>query len=148
MRRTGIGLAVSAVVCTGALGVMLAGCGGGSGDSAAKRTAQEYVDAYDTHDFERLCKLLSDGYKADLLAGEGEEVEKTRCPEWYEEHTSGAATTLTLVEVKEDGDQATAHIRSQSEDVPAAQTDQAVRMMRQPDESWQVVDVASYSESG
>lgn len=146
MRPTGIGVTVLAVICAAAF----AGCGGGDDngqDTEAGRAAQEYVDAYNGHDFEDLCQLLSDSYKADLLAGEGEEEEKIRCPEWYEEHTSGAATTLTLAEVKEEGDQATAHIRSQSEDTAAAQNDQALRLMRQPNGSWQVTDLTTYSGS-
>jgi ketosteroid isomerase-like protein len=134
MRRAGMTLVVLAAV-----GVCVAGCGGGS-DSAAERAAQDYVDGYNAHDFERVCKLLSDSYKADLLAGEGEEI---RCPEWFEEHTSGSATTLTLVDVEENGDQATAHVRSESADAPGAQNDLALRVARQPNGTWRVVDLTT-----
>ena len=139
MRRTVTGLAALTVV----VAVVLAGCGGGGGDSPAQRAAQEYVDAYNAHDFGRVCKMLSNGYKADLLAGEGEEVEEITCPKWFEEHTSGASTTFTLGDVEEGGGQAIAHVSSKSEDAPGAENELALRLARQPSEIWEVVDLTT-----
>jgi ketosteroid isomerase-like protein len=137
MRRTGIGLALLAIV-----GTALAGCGGGD-NSPAEQAAENYVDAYNGHDYERVCALLSDGYKADLLAGEGEEVEKIKCAEWFEEHTGGSATTLTLGDVEENGGQATADVHSQSEDTAGAENELALRLARQPNGTWKVVDLTT-----
>ncbi|HKH42518.1 MAG TPA: hypothetical protein VKA41_11780 [Solirubrobacterales bacterium] len=145
MRLPGTGLVVFVVVCAG-----LAGCGGGDGgsDSPAERAAQEYVDAYNDRDFDRVCELLSESYKESLLTGEGEEAEEEPgCPEWFEEHTSGVPTTLTLVDVSENGNQATAHIRSQAEDTPAAENDLALRIMRQPSGVWQITDLTTFAST-
>jgi hypothetical protein len=142
MKRSATLLALLAAVSTSALG----GCGGGDGaDSPAQRTAQEYVDAYNARDFDRVCRLLSGGYKESLLAGEGEKEEEIRCPEWFEEHTSGVPTTLTLVGIEEGGGQAIAHIHSKSEDTPAAENDLALNVQRQPNGAWEVTDSTTYS---
>jgi ketosteroid isomerase-like protein len=139
MGRAGITLAVLVAVWAS-----VAGCGGGGDDSAAEGVAQDYVDAYNARDFDRVCNLLSDGYKAELLAGSGEEVEN-RCPAWFEEQTSGAKTTLLLIDVEENGDEASAHIRSRSEDAAGTENDLTLRLIRQPSGDWVIVDLTSAS---
>lgn len=150
MRRTGIGLAVLAAVGVAAL----AGCGGGDDDgkdSAAGRAAQRYVDAYNDRDFKTVCSMLSESYKAERQLGPGGSIEpeegelRTGCPQYFDEHTSGAATTLTLVDVEDKGSVATAHVRSESEDTDG-ETDLTMALTRQPDGAWQVNDLTTFSE--
>jgi ketosteroid isomerase-like protein len=137
MRRTGFGLVVLAVACAGAL----AGCGGDDDDStdtAAGRAAQEYVDAYNDRDFEAVCSMLTASYKDERQFG------PTGCPQYFDEHTTGAPTTLTLVEVEENGSVATAKVRSESEDA-SGEVELTVALARQPDGSWQVNDLTGSS---
>jgi ketosteroid isomerase-like protein len=139
MRRTGIGLAVLAVACAGAL----AGCGGDDDDgtdTAARRAAQEYVDAYNDRDFKTVCTMLTDSYKDERQFG------PTGCPQYFDEHTTGAPTTLTLVEVEENGSVARAKVRSESEDA-SGEVELTVALARQPDGSWQVNDLTGSSAS-
>jgi ketosteroid isomerase-like protein len=150
-RTTGIGLAALALVCAGALW----GCGGGDDngtDTAAGRAAQQYVDAYNDRDFNQVCSLLSKSYKAEreLTPGSGEEPEEegeleTGCADYFKEHTGGASTTLTLVDVQERGTVATAHIRSESEDTPGGEADETIGLARQADGSWKVTDITAYT---
>jgi ketosteroid isomerase-like protein len=137
MRRTGIGLAVLAVACAGAL----AGCGGDDDDgtdTAVERAAQEYVDAYNDRDFRTVCSMLTDSYKDERQIG------PTGCPQYFAEHTTGAPTTLTLVEVEENGSVARAKVRSESEDA-SGEVELTVALARQPDGSWQVNDLTGSS---
>lgn len=152
MRRAGIGLAVLAVAGAAAL----AGCGGGGDDKGldtpAGRAAQAYVDAYNGRDFEHVCKLLSKSYKAEreLSPGSGAEPEEegeleTGCAGYFREHTGGATTTLTLVDVQERGAVATAHVQSSSEDLPRSKADVTVGLARQRDGSWKVTDITAFT---
>jgi ketosteroid isomerase-like protein len=145
MRRTGIGLAVVAVAWAGAL----AGCGGDDDDgtdTAAGRAAQRYVDAYNDRDFKTVCSMLTDSYKDERQFGPGGAIEeeegqlRTGCPQYFDEHTSGAPTTLTLDEVEENGSVALAKVRSESEDA-GGEADLTITLARQPDGSWQVNDL-------
>jgi ketosteroid isomerase-like protein len=156
MRTTGKGLVALATLC--AVGaVMLAGCGGGDDDgtdTAAGRAAQQYVDAYNDRDFDTVCTLLSKSYKAEreLVPGSAEEPEEegeleTGCAQYFKEHTGGATTTLTLVDVQEKGAVATAHIRSESEDNPDGEADETLGLARQRDGSWKVTDITAYTPS-
>jgi len=157
MRRTGIGLAVVAVACAAATvgGVLLVGCGGGDDngtDTPAGRAAEQYVDAYNARDFDRVCTLLSKTYKTErqLVPGSSAEPEEegeleTGCAEYFKEHTGGAQTTLTLIDVQTRGAVANAHIRSKAEDTPGAEADETVGLARQPDGSWKVTDITAYT---
>jgi ketosteroid isomerase-like protein len=120
-----------------ACAALLAGCGGGDGNDEQNATeaAQTYVDAYNARDFNRVCDLLSDSYRQQLKA--------SSCPAYFEEHSSGAATTLTLVGVQEKGDLATAHIRSESEDGSGNET---AGFVRQQDGSWKLETVTGFYE--
>ncbi len=151
MRATGIGLAALALVCA----AVIAGCGGGDDngtDTAAGRAAQQYVDAYNARDFDRVCALLSKSYKAEreLVPGSADEPEEegeleTGCAEYFKEHTGGASTTLTLVDVQEKGAVAMAHVRSKSEDNPGGEADETIGLARQRDGSWKVTDITAYT---
>ena len=157
MRRTGIGLAVVAVACAAATvgGLLLVGCGGGDDngtDTPAGRAAEQYVDAYNARDFDRVCTLLSKTYKTErqLVPGSSAEPEEegeleTGCAEYFKEHTGGAQTTLTLIDVQTRGAVANAHIRSKAEDTPGAEADETVGLARQPDGSWKVTDITAYT---
>jgi ketosteroid isomerase-like protein len=157
MRTMGIALAALAAVCAAAVGgVMLTGCGGddNGSDTPAGRAVQQYVDAYNARDFNRVCALLSKTYKSEreLVPGSSAEPEEegeleTGCADYFKEHTSGAETTLTLIDVQERGAVATAHIRSKAEDRPGAEADETVGLARQRDGSWKVTDIAAYSSS-
>jgi ketosteroid isomerase-like protein len=151
MSITGIGLAA---VCAAAIGgAALAGCGDDDNgtDSPAGRAAQQYVEAYNARDFDQVCTLLSKSYKAEreLTPGSGEEPEEegelaTGCAEYFKEHTGGAATTLTLIDVQEKGAVATAHVRSKSEDT-SGEADETIGLARQSDGSWRVTDITAFS---
>jgi hypothetical protein len=149
MRLARIGLPVLAVVGAAAF----TGCGGGGGDDGkdtpAGRAAQAYVDAYNSRDFERFCGLLTESYKEEReIAGPSRDEEgesRSGCPQYFEEHTSGATTKLTLGDVQVNGKAASAHVRSESEDTPGGQADQTVGLLEQPDGSWLVNDVTASS---
>jgi ketosteroid isomerase-like protein len=117
---------------------LIAGCGGGGGDDqqSARDAAQQYVDAYNAGDFDRLCDLLSESYKQQLKVG-------SSCPAYFREQTSGAATSLTLVDVQEKGDMATAHLHFKSADPAGRQGNESVELVRQ-DGSWRVATVTGY----
>jgi ketosteroid isomerase-like protein len=152
MKITGIFLAA---VCAAALGgVALAGCGADDRgtDSPAGRVADQYVNAYNDRDFDQVCNLLSESYKREreLVPGSAEEPEEegeleTSCPEYFKEHTGGAVTTLTLVDVQDRGAVASAHIRSESEDTPGHEADETIGLARQQDGSWKVTDITAYT---
>jgi hypothetical protein len=108
--RVGALASLSAAAVVAALAV---GCGGGGddvSDTPAGRAAQAYVDAYNTRDFDRVCTLLSKSYKREreLVPGSADEPEEegeleTGCAEYFKEHTTGAETTLTLLDVQQNG---------------------------------------------
>ncbi len=149
--RTGIGLAALLVVSL----ALLAGCGGDDiegVDTPAGQAAQRYVDAYNGRDFNQVCDLLSQSYKAEreLVPGSAEEPEEegeleTGCAEYFKEHTGGASTKLTLLDVKVDGAVASAHIRSESEDTPGGEAEETIGLARQRDGSWKVTDITAYT---
>jgi ketosteroid isomerase-like protein len=149
MRRVWIGLGLLAVLCAAAV----AGCGGNDNgtDTAAGRAAQRYVDAYNDRDFKTVCSMLSESYKEERQLGPGGAVEpeegelRTGCPQYFDEHTSGAPTTLELLDVEENGSTATAHVRSKSEDAPGGETELTVALTRQADGAWQVSDLTTFA---
>jgi ketosteroid isomerase-like protein len=150
MRRIGIGQVV-VVAAVGA--AILAGCGGDDNgkDSAVGRAAQRYVDAYNDRDFKTVCGMLSESYKDERQLGPGGAIEpeegqlRTGCPQYFDEHTSGAPTTLTLLSAEENGNTGTAHLRSESEDT-GGEAELTLAMTRQPDGSWQVNDLTGSTE--
>jgi hypothetical protein len=151
MGRTSTGIAVLAAVCAAAF----AGCGGGDDngkDTEVGRAAQKYVDAYNARDFKTVCSLLSESYKDERQLGPGGAVEpeegelRTGCPQYFDEHTSGAATRLTLLDAEQRGQIGTAHLRSESEDTPAGEAELNMGLAREPNGTWQVTDLSPFSE--
>jgi hypothetical protein len=91
---------ITALVCAAAL-VAVAGCGE-SDQEQAREVVQDYVDASNEGDFERVCDLYSESFKQELAVED--------CPGFVEEQTSGAGGELSVVEVRVNGDRATADI--------------------------------------
>lgn len=88
--------------------VLLAGCGdgeSGEGDTA-RDAALAYVQARNQGDAGKICELYSDQLIQKLGASD--------CQAFVKEHTVGAATSFTLVGVRESGDRATAKIRARA----------------------------------
>lgn len=79
----------------------LAGCGE-SDQEKARELVQDYVEASNGEDFERVCELLSDGYKEQLAVED--------CAGFVEEQSSAVEQQLELVEVRVDGEQGSAEV--------------------------------------
>src|ERR671922_1531645 len=105
MRRKGIWPAALVACGAVAFAVMLAACGGDDDgtDTDAGRAAQRYVDAYNERDFKTVCSMLTDSYKDERQFGPGGAIEpeegqlRTGCPQYFDEHTSGAPTSLSVL---------------------------------------------------
>jgi hypothetical protein len=144
MRRTGIGLAVLAVLWAGvAGGVMLTGCGGddsGDGNHAlsAEETARAYVQAQNAGDFARVCSLLGDPLHQQLGGG--------NCVNFLREQTSGAPRhTYTLKTVGASGDEGTAYITTVGE------TGKPVKLslfLARRDDEWKIVGSGATAPRG
>ena len=153
MGRLRIALAVTVLTCVAAF----AGCGGGgdSGkDTDVGRAAQEYVDAYNARDFEKVCTLLSHSYKAEreLIPGTSAEPEEegeleVNCADYFKEHTAGAETKLTLMSAEQNGKTGTAHVRSESEDTPGGEARINIGFALEPNGRWQVTDLSPGAET-
>jgi hypothetical protein len=140
MLPVGIRRALIAVVLTAALAGP-SGCGGSDGgdQGSASDAARAYVDAINSRDFEGVCGLLSDSYKARLKVG-------SNCPAFLEEQTSGLPPSkLALISVREQGDHATAHIRSHAnEHVAGTIADESALFVRDQSGEWRLTAVSSY----
>jgi hypothetical protein len=96
----------TALLCIAAL-VGAAGCGE-SDQEQAREVVQDYVDARSADDFEAVCDLYSDGFKAELGA-------EDNCAGFLEEQTGGAegdeaAEELQVIAVRVKDDRGTADI--------------------------------------
>jgi ketosteroid isomerase-like protein len=91
-----------ALACLAALAVT-SGCGQ-TDQEKAREVVQDYVDARNAGDFEKVCELFSDSFKQELQTGD--------CPAFVAEQSSGGEgdEELSLVEVRAKGDVATADI--------------------------------------
>ena len=98
-------LTLTALACVAAL-AGVTGCGE-SDQEQAREIVQDYVDATNSDDYERICELYSESLKEELGAAD--------CPAFVQEQSSGAETELELVEVRVSGDKATADLDSVSE---------------------------------
>jgi len=97
-----------------ALAALLAGCGGGgTGDQqSAQDVAREYVQARNQGDAARVCEL----YSRRLIA----QLKTSNCVAFVREQTSGAATNLAVIGVREQDDHATATIQARVGEVANA----------------------------
>jgi hypothetical protein len=85
---------------------LFAGCGGGGGNNqqSARDVAQAYVDARNQGDAAKVCEL----YSEQLI----QSLKTSNCVAFVQEQTSGTATDLSLVGVRQNGDRATATIQA------------------------------------
>ncbi|MGH2955964.1 MAG: hypothetical protein ACRDL6_03095 [Solirubrobacterales bacterium] len=81
---------------------VFAGCGE-SDQEKAREVLQEYVEASNGDDFERVCDFYTEEFKEQLGAGED-------CPAFVEEQSSGVDQELELVEVRVNGDRGSAEV--------------------------------------
>ena len=102
MRRTWLGGALTLALCA----TLAAGCGGGGGSQSqtAQGAAQEYVQARNQGDAGKVCEL----YSAELIR----QLHAANCEAFVREQSSGVASSLTLIDVQQNGDRATATISS------------------------------------
>jgi ketosteroid isomerase-like protein len=82
----------------------IAGCGE-SDEEQAREVVQDYVDAQNADDFDRICELYSDGLKQELGIEEN-------CPGFVEEASSGAEgeERFEIVDVRVSDERATAEL--------------------------------------
>jgi ketosteroid isomerase-like protein len=116
---------LTALVCGAAIAGLVA-CGE-SDQEQAREVVQDYVDATNSDDFERVCELYSDSLKQELGAAD--------CPAFVEEQSSGVETELELVEVRVSGDKATADLDSRSEQEGPARLG---LMLEREDDEWRI----------
>ena len=88
------------------LTALISGCGGGGGSDqqSARDVAQSYVEARNQGDAAEVCELYSEQLIKTLRT--------SNCVAFVREQTSGTATDLTLVGVRQNGDRATATIQA------------------------------------
>ena len=79
-----------------------AGCGE-SDQEKAREVVQDYVEASNGDDFERVCELYSDEFKEQLGI-------EQNCAGFVEEQSSGVEQELQLVEVRVNGDRGSAEV--------------------------------------
>jgi hypothetical protein len=97
---------ITAAICAVLL-VAGAGCGQ-SDQEQAREAVQDYVDASNGDDYERICELYSDSFKQQLGA--------TDCPTFVEEQTSGLdAGDLEIVSVRVRDERAIAELDAAGE---------------------------------
>jgi ketosteroid isomerase-like protein len=123
--------------------VVLAGCGGGDdggggGAQSAQSAVQSYVDAWKNADFQQICDLLSDQFRQQL-GGDN-------CPRFVK--AGGIQQPdLQVIAVHENGDRATARLKSGGESGKPAK--QEISLVRQ-DGDWRIASVhpaGGYSSS-
>jgi len=95
-----------ALIAGGVIAAVIAGCGGGggSGPQSAKDVADAYVSARNSGDAAKVCEL----YSQQLI----QQLKTANCVGLVQEQTSGTATDLTVLQVRQHGDTATATIQA------------------------------------
>ena len=111
--------------------VLLASCGGSesSEGDTARDAALAYVAARNQGDAGKICELYSDQLIQQLGA--------SNCQGFVKEHSAGAATSFTLVGVRESGDQAIATIRARAVGETPGGGDLRITLQRQGGE-WKI----------
>jgi hypothetical protein len=96
---------ITAAICTF---LVVAGVGCGQSDQEEAREAvQDYVDASNGDDYERVCELYADSFKEELGA--------TDCPAFVEEQTSGLDGEIEIVSVRVRDERAIAELDAAGE---------------------------------
>jgi ketosteroid isomerase-like protein len=117
---------LTALVCAAALAGAV-GCGQ-SDQQQARDAVEDYADARNSGDFERVCELLSDSFKQTAAIGQN-------CPAFVQEQTSGASGEFKVVQVSVNDDNATATLDvEQGSDGPSRVQ---LRLVRQGDD-WRI----------
>jgi hypothetical protein len=112
--------------------IAAAGCGGSSSDGGgenAQEAVAAYVQARNLDNSAEICDLYTDELKDSLQASD--------CESFVAEHTSGAASKLTIVNVQENGDHATATLQSPSESENANPVQTTIELQKQ-DGEWKI----------
>jgi hypothetical protein len=116
---------LTALLCGVAIAAA-AGCGE-SDQEQAREVVQDYVDANNDGDFETVCDLYSESFKQELAVED--------CPGFVEENSSGAGGELSVVEVRVNGDRATADIDvSRGQEGPS----RVGLTLEREDDSWRI----------
>ena len=117
---------LTALLCGVAIAAA-AGCGE-SDQEQAREVVQDYVDANNDGDFETVCDLYSESFKQELAVED--------CPGFVEENSSGAGGELSVVEVRVNGDRATADIDvSRGQEGPS----RVGLTLEREDDEWRIV---------
>lgn len=95
-----------------ACAALVAGCGGNGGgeNDTARDAAQAYVQARNQGDAGKVCELYSDQLIQQLHA--------SNCEAFVKEQSAGVGTSLTLLEVNQSGDTATATLEATASGEP------------------------------
>jgi hypothetical protein len=125
--------ALPALTCVAILAAVGCGGDGGGGDSGSAQSAAEaYVEASNERDFDRVCGVLSNGFKEALRI-------TSDCPKSLEELTSGGAPPkLKFLGVQESGDKATANLEATGE---SGQPVQVQVTLERQDGEWRVTSL-------
>ena len=129
MNRSLSRIVALALACLAVLSLLI-GCGGDS-QSGAKDVAQQYVDARNSGDSEKVCDLYTDTLKQRLGAD--------KCAQFIQEQTSGAQLTFRLIGVQENGDKATATlgVSSGTQELPQGSNQLQLVLVKQGGD-WQI----------
>ena len=100
------------IALAAACAALVAGCGGngGGGNETARDAAQAYVQARNQGDAGKVCELYSDQLIQQLHA--------SNCEAFVKEQSAGVGTSLTIVEVNQSGDTATATLEATASGEP------------------------------
>jgi ketosteroid isomerase-like protein len=113
------------------LAAAIAGLGacGESDQEQAREVVQDYAEARESQDFERICDLYSEEFTASLGTED--------CPAFVQEQSAGAdgTETVEVVDVQVKGDTATADLDVSGE----AQEESRVRvLLKREDDDWRI----------
>jgi ketosteroid isomerase-like protein len=113
------------IALAAACAALVVGCGGngGGGNETARDAAQAYVQARNQGDAGKVCELYSDQLIHQLHA--------SNCEAFVKEQSAGVGTSLTLVEVNQSGDTATATLEATASGEPTGGGHVRITLQRQ-----------------
>jgi ketosteroid isomerase-like protein len=122
------------IALAAACAALMAGCGGnGGGDTqTARDAALAYVQARNQGDAGKVCELYSDQLIQQLHA--------SNCEAFVKEQSAGVGTSLTLVEVNQRGDTATATLEATASGEPTGGGHVRITLQRQNGE-WKITSL-------